>query len=110
VYNFTVVSGRKDKKKDYLLPFILALKLKAVALVPLVLGAIALLALKALVVGKIALALSGLIGLQKLLANQHSTKTVEVVAHPTYSHEEHHGHYRRALGLPFAAHQPSNNP
>jgi Protein of unknown function (DUF1676) len=98
-------SGRKDKKKDYLLPFILALKLKAVALVPLVLGAIAMLALKALVVGKIALVLSGLIGLQKLLSGQQSTKTVEVVAHPTYSHESHH-YRKRALDLPYAAHQP----
>ncbi|XP_065335599.1 uncharacterized protein LOC135936644 [Cloeon dipterum] len=103
----SVEEGRKKKKK-FLLPFLLALKLKAVALVPLVLGAIALLALKALVVGKIALVLSALIGLQKLLANQHSTKTVEVVAHPTYSHEEHHsgGHYARNLELPYAAYKP----
>ncbi|XP_059488905.1 uncharacterized protein LOC132204424 [Neocloeon triangulifer] len=106
----SIEEGRKKKKK-FLLPFLLALKLKAVALVPLVLGAIALLALKALVVGKIALALSALIGLQKLLANQHSTKTVEVVAHPSYSHEEHHstgghGHYARNIELPYSAHKP----
>ncbi|KAF4533541.1 hypothetical protein B566_EDAN001026 [Ephemera danica] len=101
--------GRKKKKK-LLLPLLLALKLKAAALIPLVLGAIALLALKALVVGKLALVLSALIGLQKLLGGQQS-KTVEVVAHPTYSHEgEHHGHYGRALDsqdMAYSAHAPA---
>lgn len=78
-----------------LLPFLLMLKLKAAALIPLALGALALLALKALIVGKLALVLSGLIGLQKLLGSKHSSQSYEVVAHPYHSEE--HGHYGRNL-------------
>ncbi|XP_071441026.1 uncharacterized protein [Hetaerina americana] len=95
----SVEEGRKKKKK-ILLPLLIALKLKAAALIPLALGALALLALKALIVGKLALLISALIGLQKLLASQQSTKTYEVVAHPHYSHSyggDHHDHYARAL-------------
>ncbi|KAG8236717.1 hypothetical protein J437_LFUL016953 [Ladona fulva] len=95
----SVEEGRKKKKK-ILLPLLIALKLKAAALIPLALGALALLALKALIVGKLALLISALIGLQKLLASQQSSKTYEVVAHPHYSHSyggDHHDHYARAL-------------
>jgi hypothetical protein len=85
-----------------LLPLLLLFKLKAAALIPLALGGLALLALKALLVGKLALLLAGLIGLQKLLGNKQNTQTYEVVAHPHYTHssygDEHgHGHYARAL-------------
>lgn len=84
-----------------LLPLLMLLKLKAAALLPLALGGLALLAFKALIVGKLALLLAGLIGLQKLLGSKHSSQSYEVVAHPHYSHSssygDEHGHYGRAL-------------
>nr|CAD7263709.1 unnamed protein product [Timema shepardi]CAD7576907.1 unnamed protein product [Timema californicum] len=99
----------KKKKLKMLLPLLLLLKLKAAALIPLALGGLALLALKALVVGKLALVLAAIIGLQKLLGNRQSSQTYEVVAHPTYSQshvssfDEHgggHGHYGRSMPDP----------
>lgn len=85
-----------------LLPLLLLFKLKAAALIPLALGGLALLALKALLVGKLALILAGIIGLQKLLGSKQGTQTYEVVAHPHYTHSSYgddhaHGHYARAL-------------
>lgn len=54
-----------------LLPLLLMLKMKAAALIPVALGAIALIAGKALLIGKIALLLSGIIALKKLLSGHH---------------------------------------
>lgn len=62
----------------------MAIALKAAALLPLALGAIALIAGKALLVGKIALVISAIIGLKKLLGGQKHV-TYEVVAHPHHS-------------------------
>ncbi|KAE8737061.1 hypothetical protein FOCC_FOCC017482 [Frankliniella occidentalis] len=98
-------SRGKKKKLKMLLPLLLLLKLKAAALIPLALGALALLAFKALIVGKLALVLSGIIALKKLLSQQKHTQSYEVVAHPHYSHshssygggDEHGGHYARSL-------------
>jgi len=76
------------------------LKMKAIALVPLAIGALALLAFKALVVGKIALVLAVVMGIQKLLAHSKSQQSYEVVSHPHYTEEHGHGHgggYRRSL-------------
>lgn len=88
--------GRGKKKKiKMLLPLLLLFKLKAAALIPLALGALALISFKALIIGKIALVLALIIGIQKLLANKQAhSSSYEVVAHPHYS-EEHHasGHY-----------------
>lgn len=87
-----VVEGRKKKKALKILgPLLLAVALKAAALIPLVLGAIALIAGKALLIGKIALVLSAIIGLKKLLS-QEKHVTYEVVAHPhhTSSHSVSH--------------------
>lgn len=74
----------KKKKAKLLGPLILAVALKAAALLPLAIGAIALLAGKALLIGKIALVLSAVIGLKKLLA-QEKHVTYEVVAHPHHT-------------------------
>lgn len=84
--------GKKKKAAKILGPLLLALGLKAAALLPLVLGAIALIAGKALLVGKIALVLSAVIGLKKLLS-QEKHVTYEVVAHPHHSssHSASHG-------------------
>lgn len=84
--------GKKKKAAKILGPLMLALGLKAAALLPLILGAIALIAGKALLIGKIALVLSAVIGLKKLLS-QEKHVTYEVVAHPhhTSSHSSSHG-------------------
>ncbi|XP_011314542.1 uncharacterized protein [Fopius arisanus] len=97
----SVVEGRGKKKKAQKLmgPMMMALALKAAALLPLALGAIALIAGKALLVGKIALVISAIIGLKKLLGGQQKHVTYEVVAHPhhssssshTVSHDDGHG-------------------
>lgn len=83
------------------MPLLLLLKLKAAALLPVAIGFLALIAFKALIVGKIALILSGIIGLKKLLEAKNSTQNYEIVSHPQYSHsasyDEHGGHYARAL-------------
>ncbi|XP_039277896.1 uncharacterized protein LOC111049496 [Nilaparvata lugens] len=87
-------AGRKKVKKGgkVLLPLLLMLKMKAAALLPLALGAIALIAGKALLIGKIALLLASIIGLKKLLSQQ-KTVTYEIVSHPHHtSSHEHHGH------------------
>ncbi|XP_014241375.1 uncharacterized protein LOC106662081 [Cimex lectularius] len=87
-------SGRKKGKKagKILLPLLLMMKLKAAAMIPVALGAIALIAGKALLIGKIALLLSAIIGLKKLLSHQHKSVTYEIVSHPHHSssHEHHH--------------------
>lgn len=84
--------GKKKKAAKILGPLLLAVALKAAALLPLALGAIALIAGKALLVGKIALVLSAVIGLKKLLS-QEKHVTYEVVAHPHHSssHSSSHG-------------------
>lgn len=84
--------GKKKKAAKILGPLLLAAALKAAALIPLVLGAIALIAGKALLIGKLALVLSAIIGLKKLLS-QEKHVTYEVVAHPhhTSSHSVSHG-------------------
>lgn len=75
----------------------LAIALKAAALLPLALGAIALIAGKALLIGKIALVISAIIGLKKLLGSHQKHVTYEVVSHPHHgsshvvSHDDGHG-------------------
>ncbi|XP_063706265.1 uncharacterized protein LOC134835322 [Culicoides brevitarsis] len=83
--------GKGKKKAKLLGPLLLAVALKGAALIPLALGAIALIAGKALLIGKIALVLSAIIGLKKLLS-QEKHVTYEVVAHPhhTSSHSSSH--------------------
>ncbi|XP_050594833.1 uncharacterized protein LOC126924421 [Bombus affinis] len=109
--SFDEARGKKKKIVKSLMPILLLLKLKAAALIPIALGGLALLALKALAIGKIALIVSGIIGLQKLLGNKQ--QSYEVVAHPvhSYGHEEHHDHHgwARSAGsdLAYNAYKPS---
>jgi len=63
----------------------MAMAMKAAALLPLALGAIAMIAGKALLVGKIALVISAIIGLKKLLGSHQKHVTYEVVSHPHHS-------------------------
>lgn len=76
--------GKKKKAAKILGPLLMAVALKAAALLPLMLGAIALIAGKALLIGKLALVLSAVIGLKKLLS-QEKHVTYEVVAHPHHT-------------------------
>nr|XP_026492430.1 uncharacterized protein LOC113398069 [Vanessa tameamea] len=83
--------GKKKKAQKILGPLLAAVMLKMMALLPLAIGAIALIAGKALLIGKLALVLSAIIGLKKLLSQQKHV-TYEVVAHPhhTSSHTSSH--------------------
>lgn len=76
--------GKKKKAAKIIGPLMAALALKMMALMPLAIGAIALIAGKALLIGKLALVLSAIIGLKKLLGQQKHV-TYEVVAHPQHS-------------------------
>lgn len=76
--------GKKKKAQKILGPLMMALAMKLMALLPLAIGATALIAGKALLFGKIALVLSAIIGLKKLLSQQKHV-TYEVVAHPHHS-------------------------
>lgn len=106
-----IEEGRKKKKK-YLGPFIAAMALKA-GILKMAYHSIAIIAGKALIIGKIALVISAIIGLKKLVAPEgHEKTTYEIVKHPhvqqshTYSsghgdyegHESTGGQYHRSLG------------
>lgn len=106
--------GRKKKDdKKYLGPFIAAVFLKA-AILKMAYHSIAIVAGKALIVGKIALIISAIIGLKKLVSHEGGEKTTyEIVKHPqvqqshTYSsshtgeyeggHESGGGSYHRSM-------------
>lgn len=77
--------GKKKKAAKILGPLMAAMAMKMMALMPLAIGAIALIAGKALLIGKLALVLSAIIGLKKLLGQQQKHVTYEVVAHPHHS-------------------------
>lgn len=76
--------GKKKKAQKILGPLLAAAALKAAVLGKLALAAIALIAGKALLIGKIALVLSAIIGLKKLLGSGGKHVTYEVVAHPQH--------------------------
>lgn len=102
-----VEEGRKKYKK-YMGPFMAALALKG-GILTMVYHSIAIVAGKALIIGKIALVISAIIGLKKLVTPEgHEKTTYEIVKHPqlsnshTYSssHGEFDGHdsqYHRSL-------------
>lgn len=106
-----VEEGRKKKKKYYG-PFLAAMALKA-GILKMAYHSIAIVAGKALIIGKIALVISAIIGLKKLVSPEgHEKTTYEIVKHPhvqqshTYSssngefegHESGGGQYHRSLG------------
>lgn len=77
--------GKKKKVKKVLGPLMAMAALKAAFLGKLALAAIALIAGKALLIGKLALVLSAIIGLKKLFGGQGKHVSYEVVAHPTHT-------------------------
>lgn len=90
------------------MPLLMLFKLKMAALLPLAIGFLALISFKALVIGKIALLLSGIIGLKKLLESK--KENYEVVAHPHYEHEHSYGrslhtNTNEAQNLAYAAYK-----
>ncbi|KAG7297258.1 hypothetical protein JYU34_019201 [Plutella xylostella] len=91
--------GKKKKAQKILGPLMMALAMKMMALMPIAIGAIALIAGKALLIGKIALVLSAIIGLKKLLSQQKHV-TYEVVAHPhsSSSHSSSHDYGSSSSG------------
>lgn len=104
-----IEEGRKKMKK-MMGPFIAALALKG-GILTMVYHSIAIVAGKALIIGKIALVISAIIGLKKLVTPEgHEKTTYEIVKHPqvqnshTYSSSSHgdfEGHenqYHRSLG------------
>lgn len=106
-----VEEGRKKMKK-YLGPFIAAMAIKG-GILTMVYHSIAIVAGKALIIGKIALVISAIIGLKKLVTPEgHEKTTYEIVKHPhvqnshTYSSSSSHGgdydghenQYHRSLG------------
>lgn len=93
-----IEEGRKKMKK-YMGPFMAALALKA-GILTMVYHSIAVVAGKALIIGKIALVISAVIGLKKLVTPEgHEKTTYEIVKHPhvqnshTYSSSSNHGEY-----------------
>ncbi|XP_044727544.1 uncharacterized protein LOC123291215 [Chrysoperla carnea] len=79
--------GHKHMKK-YIGPLLAALTLKS-GLLAMSFKAVALLAGKALLVGKIALVLTAILGLKKLLSHEgHEKTTYEIVKHPHVSHAQ----------------------
>ena len=104
-----VEEGRKKMKK-YMGPFMAALALKG-GILTMVYHSIAIVAGKALIIGKIALVISAIIGLKKLVTPEgHEKTTYEIVKHPhvqnshTYSSSSHgdfeggqEGQYHRSL-------------
>jgi hypothetical protein len=106
-----VEEGRKKMKK-YLGPFLAAMAIKG-GILTMVYHSIAIVAGKALIIGKIALVISAIIGLKKLVTPEgHEKTTYEIVKHPhvqnshTFSSSSHGGgdydahenQYHRSLG------------
>lgn len=98
--------GKKKKAAKVLGPLLGLIALKAAAMLPILLGAIALIAGKALLIGKLALVLSAVIGLKKLLS-QEKHVTYEVVAHPHHT-SSHSSSYADAGSHSFSADQGSS--
>lgn len=62
-------------------------------------GFIALIAFKALVIGKLALVLAAVVGLKKILGGfLPKTQSYDVVSHPHYSNSYEDHYYGRAMG------------
>lgn len=94
----------EKKSKHVLLTLLTLLKIKLAAILPFAIGKIALIAGKALLFGTIALVLSLIGVLQKVLSKHHEkTVTYEVV--PQHHHEVHGGHdsYGSAGGADIAS-------
>lgn len=96
---FIAARGKKKKKIKQLLPILLLLKLKLAALIPLFLGIIAFVAVKAVFLGKIAFAMNAVNLIRKLLAKGGSSGSSSISYAPAHHHDEHPGYnYEPAQG------------
>uniref|UniRef100_A0A182QTI9 Uncharacterized protein n=1 Tax=Anopheles farauti TaxID=69004 RepID=A0A182QTI9_9DIPT len=91
-----VEEGRKKMKK-YLGPFLAAMAIKG-GILTMVYHSIAIVAGKALIIGKIALVISAIIGLKKLVTPEgHEKTTYEIVKHPhvqqSHTYSSNHGDF-----------------
>ncbi|CAH0597871.1 unnamed protein product [Chrysodeixis includens] len=84
--------GKKKKKIKKLLPLLLLLKLKMAALIPLFLGIIAFVAVKAVFLGKIAFAMQAVTLIRKLLSKGKGGSSSSVSYAAPQHHEEHGGY------------------
>ncbi|KAL1124402.1 hypothetical protein AAG570_001031, partial [Ranatra chinensis] len=98
--NFSQIAeeGRGKKKKKLLEYMMVAALSMAAFMVPLKLKVIALMAISALFIGKIALVLSGLAGLKKLVGHQHEETT--------HLHYDNHRNDQNSHYLAYSAHAP----
>ncbi|XP_001849689.2 uncharacterized protein LOC6040252 [Culex quinquefasciatus] len=99
-----VEEGRKKMKK-YLGPFLAAMAIKG-GILTMVYHSIAIVAGKALIIGKIALVISAIIGLKKLVTPEgHEKTTYEIVKHPhvqqSHSYSSNHGEFDTHEGGQF---------
>lgn len=86
--------GRKKKgKKGGMSALFLMFYLKLATLAAIAMKVLTLIAFKALLLGKIALTISGVLALKKLFEQKH-TSTYEVITHPQY---EEYGHHDRSF-------------
>lgn len=83
--------GKKKKKIKQLLPLLLLLKLKIAALIPLFLGIIAFVAVKAVFLGKIMFAMNAVNLIRKLLSSKGGSSGGSISYSP-HHHEEHPGY------------------
>lgn len=86
-----IARGKKKKKIKQLLPLLLLLKLKMAALIPIFLGIIAIVAIKAVFLGKIAFALNAITLIRKLFNKNHSSGGGTSYSAP-HHHDEHPGY------------------
>ncbi|CAH2059512.1 unnamed protein product, partial [Iphiclides podalirius] len=89
--------GKKKKKIKQLLPLLLLLKVKLAALVPLFLGIIAFVAVKAVFLGKIAFAMNAFNLIRRLLNKNQSSGVISYAASPQHQ-EEHPGYSYEPAG------------
>ncbi|CAK1594301.1 unnamed protein product [Parnassius mnemosyne] len=89
--------GKKKKKIKQLLPLLLLLKVKLAALVPLFLGIIAFVAVKAVFLGKIAFAMNAFNLIRRLLNKNKSSGVITYASSPQH-HEEHPGYSYEPAG------------
>ncbi|KOB69102.1 Osiris 9C [Operophtera brumata] len=84
--------GKKKKKLKQLLPILLLLKLKLAALIPIFLGIIAIVAVKAVFLGKIAFAMNAFNLIRKLIASKGGSSSPSTSYGAPVHHEEHPGY------------------
>lgn len=105
-----VISGR-TKLKKMIVPILLALKLKAIIVLPIVLTLIGMIGIKGLGAGLMALLLSGAVALKALLHSPHHypSRVSYGVVKPYEYHHEHWHRSQEDVAEPYAGWVPEYN-